>query len=364
MTALDEKTFWLFLTRIPRVGAVTMRKLLTAFGTPKAIWDAPFSAFSSRGLPGELWERIQITKKTFNPDEELVALEKHACDIVTINDPFYPALLSEIPDAPVLLFYKGVWDAADHFAIAVVGTRKISPYGQQITESIVGELVEQGIPIVSGLALGIDTAAHEVCLRKKSRTVAVLGGGLDRIYPASNTNLAKMILANNGLLVSEYPIGMEPATYHFPQRNRIISGLTRGTIVMEADEKSGALITANYALDYNREVFAVPSTIYAETSRGCHNLIKQNRAKLITSGNDVLDELNLETTRTHLRNQEMLPTSTEEDTLLAALPTTATHIDELIRTAGLPAALVTSLLMTLSLKGRVRDLGNNHFQKC
>jgi len=276
---------------------------------------------------------------------------------ISINDKNYPKLLKKISDPPKILYVRGkILPEEDCFAI--VGTRMCSFYGKQVALEIAGDLAEAGLTIVSGLAPGIDTFCHQATLERKKRTIAVLGTGLDEksIYPQSNLKLAEKIIESGGCLISEYSPGTSGSRFTFPKRNRIIAGLSLGVLVIEAKQKSGALITANLAKKQKRKVFAVPGPIHSSNSRGCHCLIKQG-AKLVESANDILKELNLlEITRPGLiATGETL----EENLILDALKEEGLYIDKIIEKTKLPTAKVASTLAILEIKGKVRNLGNN-----
>jgi len=280
---------------------------------------------------------------------------------ITLPDPNYPRLLKEISDPPQVLYLKGEIKKEDETAIAIVGTRNYTNYGKRIAEEITSDLAERGITIISGLAKGIDTFAHKAALEHKGRTIAVLGSAVDSksLYPACNRKLAEKI-ARNGAVVSEYPVGTKSERYFFPQRNRIISGLSLGILVVEAPEKSGALITASQALEQNREVFAVPGPIYSENSKGTNNLIKMG-AKLVTCANDILEELNLPL----IENKKKLfkPENKWEEILFNILTEEPVHIDEITKKSNLDAGLVSSTLITLELRGIVKQHGGGYYVK-
>lgn len=279
-------------------------------------------------------------------------------NIKTINleDKNYPQLLKEIQNSPKVLYYLGkIKSKEDCFAI--VGTRRYSHYGKQVALEIAGDLAEAGLTIVSGLAPGIDTFAHQAVIERGKRTIAVLGTGLDTksIYPKSNLKLAKKILELEGALVSEYPSGTHGSEFTFPQRNRIISGISLGVLVVEAKEKSGALITANFAFSQKRKVFAIPGSIYSRNSRGCHRLIKRG-VKLVENANDILEELNLPTKK---GGKELKGETLEENLILKTLKEEALYIDKVIEKTKLPASVVARNLAILEIKGKVRNLGAN-----
>ena len=280
---------------------------------------------------------------------------------IRLQDKNYPAILKEIHNPPQELYIKGEIIPQDKVAIAVVGTRKCTQHGKQVTLDIAGKLAKLGITIVSGLAKGIDSWAHQAALENNGRTIAVLGTGMDKesFYPLSNYELSEKI-AKNGAVISEYPIGTRGTQFTFPQRNRIVSGLSLGVIVVEAPEKSGALITATLAVEQNREVFAIPGSIYEKNSQGTNKLIKIG-AKLVTDVDDVLEELNLSHLIKSLKKKKYKSENKQEEIIISLLSAQPTHIDEVIKKSKLPSSAVNSTLMILELKNAIRNLGNNQF---
>lgn len=280
---------------------------------------------------------------------------------ITLQDKGYPAILKEISDPPKELYIKGEIIPQDKVAVAVVGTRKYSQYGKQAVLDIAGKLAKLGITIVSGLAKGIDTFAHQAALENNGRTIAVLGSGMDKksFSPLRNYELGEKI-AENGAVISEYPQGTPGAIFTYPQRNRIISGLSLGVVVIEAPQESGALITANLALEQNREVFAVPGDIYSKNSQGTNQLIKMG-AKLVNDIEDILEELNLSHLINAPRKEKVKPETKEEEIILSFLSLQPVHIDEIIKLSKLPVSVVNSTLTVLELRGAVRNLGRNNF---
>jgi len=278
--------------------------------------------------------------------------------IIRITDKSYPERLKKIPDPPKILYVRGKILPKEQ-CFAIVGTRKYSSYGKQITFEIASDLAETGLTIVSGLAPGIDTFAHQATLEKNGRTIAVLGTGVDdkSIYPKSNLNLAKKILENNGCLISEYPPGTPGSKFTFPQRNRIISGLSLGILVVEAKFGSGALITANWAKKQNRKIFAIPGSIYFSNSKGCHFLIK-NGAKLVENARDILKELNLPAGR-QVYCKELKGETEEENLILNILKEEILSIDKIIEKTKLSAPKVLSTISILEIKGKIKNLGKN-----
>lgn len=280
---------------------------------------------------------------------------------ITIKDNNYPEILKEIYDPPKSLFIKGSFKSEDKIAIGIVGTRNYTSYGKRVAENIAGDLAGAGITVISGLAKGIDTFAHKAALERDGRTIAVLGSAVDSksLYPSCNQRLAEKII-KNGAVISEYPSGTKSERWFFPQRNRIISGLSLGILVVEAPQKSGALITAACALEQNREVFAVPGPIYSENSIGTNKLIQMG-AKLTTSANDILEELNLPLLEE--KKNKSKPENKEEKILLDVLGKEPIHIDEITKTSNLNAGVVSSTLIMLELKGLVKNLGGGHYVK-
>jgi len=289
----NQKKYYNAFNLIEGFGPVSFKKLLTYFNSFEIAWQSQINEFIQVGLSTSLIEHIKKQRPKINPDWEMERLAKEKIDLITIQDKNYPKLLKEIYSPPALLYVKGTLKLEDKFALGIVGTRKLSAYGRQITPLITADLAQSGLTIVSGLAKGIDTLAHQAALQAKGRTIAVLGSGINKanIYPFVNQQLAEEI-SQNGAVISEFSIDTEPLPQHFPQRNRIISGLSLGTLVIEAPEKSGALITAKDALEQNRSVFAIPGPIYSPNSLGPNNLIKMG-AKLVSQANDILQELNL-----------------------------------------------------------------------
>ncbi len=282
-------------------------------------------------------------------------LEKYGVRTLTWHDDDFPSRLKEIYDCPPLLYVKGSLLPADEWCLAVVGSRRASIYGRQVTDEIVADLARSNITIVSGLAKGIDTMAHRSALDAGGRSIAVFASGLDTVYPHENTSLARS-LSQQGALISEYPLGTRPRPDNFPRRNRILSGLSPGVLVIEAGESSGALITAHLALEQNREVFAVPGSILSPASRGT-NLLIQEGAKLVRNYTDILVELNYTQVAQQMEMTELIPASDTESLLLNGLTGEPTHIDDICRASSLPIATVSSTLSMMELKGLVKQVG-------
>ena len=286
-------------------------------------------------------------------------MERHAIEFVWFDDEEFPVLLRELPDPPACLYRRGA-PLAQSAAVAVVGSRKATPYGRQSTMDIVAPLAQAGVEIVSGLAFGIDAIAHQTTLDVGGRTVAVLANGLDDVFPRSHRALAREIIAKGGTIVSEFPPGTPALRHHFPIRNRIIAGLSLGTLVVEAAEQSGSLITASLAIGYNRDVFAVPGPITSQVSAGPHGLIRMG-AKLVTCADDILSELSLEHLQVEREAKEIAADSEIESALLKQLSRAPVQLDELIRNCQFDAATVSGALLLMEMKGKVRNLGANHY---
>ena len=357
--SLDELAYWVAFSRIIGIGPVSFRLLLTYFSDDvAAAWKANSKELALAGLGQKVIDSFIKQRAGCNPQKELERLERLRISVITIKDRDYPTLLKDIPNSPPVLYVAGTLKKEeDQFALGVVGTRKASAYGRQVTEQFAKELAQGHVTVVSGLAHGIDTIAHTATLDAGGRTIAVLACGLDIIYPHENLNLAKRIVeSGQGALITEFPLGVKPDSRNFPARNRIISGLSLGVLVTEAPKQSGSLITANFALEHGRDVFAVPQNIYSGGAAGVNKLI-QDGAHLVTNVNDILFSLNLFMIPQQIEIQEVLPENAEEQTLLALLSHDSVHIDEIIRDAGLPTMTVTSTLMMMELKGMVRQVG-------
>jgi DNA processing protein len=360
--SLDELAYWIAFNRVSGIGPVSFKSLLNYFdGDLSAAWQAGSKELAQAGLAQKAIENLTKLRTTSTPQQELEKLERLRIRVITWKDKTYPPLLREIDDSPPVLYTYGKLTEVDQFALAVVGTRNSTTYGRQVTERIVGDLVKGQVTIVSGLALGIDTIAHTAALDGGGRTIAVLACGLDIIYPATNRGLARrMVESGHGVLVTEYPLGVQPEGGNFPARNRIISGLSLGVLVTEAPEPSGALITANFALKQGREVFAVPGSILSSRSMGVNKLI-QDGARPVMDVNDILEALNLFLVPQHVEMQAVLPDNDEERALLKLLSHEPCHVDELIRESELPTTTVTSTLMMMELKGMIRQVGGMQY---
>lgn len=352
------------LNKINGLGPQKMKILLDFFGDSQKIWEADFESLEKSGIGRNISEKITFERKKINPDEEWEKLSKENIRIIDFKNPFYPPLLKEIPSAPYILYVKSNLEISELFKspmIAIVGSRKMSSYGKQVAYSFSRELALAGISVVSGMALGIDAEAHLGALEAGGKTIAVLGSGLDdkNIGPKTNFNLSRKII-NSGALISDFPVGTESLPAFFPARNRLMAGLSLGTLVVEAAVSSGSLITANLALEFNREVFSVPGSIFSPSSEGTNELIKSG-AKLVTGVKDILDELHLEKRKEMEKAREIIPDSEEEKIILEKLGPEPVHIDNLVKLTKLKTATASSTLAMMEMKGMAKDIGGQNY---
>jgi DNA processing protein len=355
----SELKYWVSFSRIPNIGRVKISQLLEHFGSLEYAWKAPSSELKQAGLDSRSVSNIVNLAPKISPDDEIHKLKQYGIQTYIYTSPLYPQRLKEIHDFPPVLYVRGHMIDENEYCLAVVGTRRPTLYGRQVTEEIVSNLVQNNITIVSGLAKGIDSVAHRTALKGNGRTIAVFASGLDIVYPAENVNLAREIM-ENGALVSEYPLGIRPKADNFPRRNRIMSGISLGVLVVEAGEKSGALITTDQALTQDREVFAVPGSIFSLYSKGTNRLIQQG-AKLVRNHIDILEELNLAVIAQQLEMKELLPENETEGILLKQLHNEPVHIDDLCRKSGLLPSIVSSALTMMELKGTVKHVGSMNY---
>jgi len=347
--------YYIGFNRVQGIGPMRLRVLIDALGDVERAWHAPADALRRAGLDRRSLRNLLEARARLDLDREVERLTAAGVRAITWEDPDYPPLLREIPDPPPLLYVRGSLEPEDAWAVAVVGTRRASGYGREVTRRLVTALARSGITVVSGLARGVDGVAHRVALEAGGRTIAVLGCGVDQIYPPEHRELARRI-AERGALISEYPLGTPPEARNFPPRNRIISGLSLGVLITEAGRGSGALITADYAAEQGRDVFAVPGSILTAGSAGTNRLI-QDGAKLVLEAADILRELNLTMVAEQAEARQVFPETEMEAALLAHLSAEPVHVDELGRAIGLPIAEITSTLTLMELKGLVRQVG-------
>lgn len=360
MHGRESLAAWLRLTLAPGIGGETQRTLLSAFGLPENIFSAGTAALA-RVIPRMAAERLLGHDATVEIESALAWAQEPGNHILTLADAAYPRRLLETPDPPVLFYVKGRVELLNASALAVVGSRNATPQGESNAEAFAAALAEAGLTIVSGLALGIDSAAHRGGLRGRAGTIAVIGTGIDRVYPARNQELARKI-AEQGAIISEFPLGTPALKENFPRRNRIISGLALGCLVVEAAERSGSLITARLAGEQGRDVFAIPGSIHSPLSKGCHRLIKQG-AKLVDDARDILDELGFAAGAASKEAGRAPEPDAAMQALLDSLGFDPCGIDTLSDRSGLTAERLYAMLLQLELEGRVANLPGGRFQR-
>ena len=357
--AMDSTRYYLGFNLVNGIGPARLDRLVEYCGSLEAAWRATPGDMLASGLDARSMQALSAGQRTIDLDAELERVARTGIKLLTREDASYPAALAHIPAPPPLLYVRGQIAAVDAWSIAVVGTRSPTSYGKEVTQRLAGDLAGVGLTIVSGLAIGVDTLAHRSALEQGGRTIAVLACGADLVYPERNQALADEICAA-GAIVSEFPLGTKPTPQMFPVRNRLISGLALGTLVVEAAYGSGALITVEYALEQGREVFSVPGSIFSKMSQGTNALIR-NGAAIATQAQDILDALNLSTLAVQQEVQAAFPAEPAEAALLEFVSYEPQHVDELRRACGLPIAEVSALLAMMELKGLVRQAGALQF---
>lgn len=350
---MDSKCYYVLLSMIEGLGPRRLQHLLDRFGEPQTAWSAHEDELKEV-LPPAVLKTFLNKRKNLDPKTEIDKLSKAGIHLVSVNDPEYPDSLRQIYDPPRIIYVKGQLEVLSDLMIAVVGARKASRYGLTVAGEIAGELAENGLTIVSGMARGVDSAAHQGALKQKGKTVAVLGCGVDVVYPKENKKLMEEIIYN-GAIVSEFPPGTSPQPGNFPQRNRIISGLSKGVLIIEAAERSGSLITADFALEQGRDVFAVPGQVTEPANRGAHRLIKQG-AKLVENARDILDEYGFEPLAS--QNQKILETgmSPEEIKIFNLISNVSIDYDTLVEKSGFSSGEVLSILTLLEVNDLIIEV--------
>jgi DNA processing protein len=363
MTITDELKYKLLLNMIPEIGPVRANRLLRHFGTAKKIFESTIDEIATIEDIGKILAKkiLDITKQ-IDINKEIEKIKKLNINITTIDDDDYPAQLKNIPDPPIVLYYLGKFTKNDIFSVAIVGTRKPTSYGQLVTEKLTKELVQLNVTIISGLARGIDTIAHWTTIKSGGRTIAILGNGLNVYYPPENRKLETEII-KSGVLVSEFPLNYPPDKSNFPRRNRLIAGLSLGTVVIEGDLTSGAMITARFALDQGKDVFTVPGSIFSKYSRGPHLLLKQG-AKLVESAEDIVQEITtladwiLKSNQKKEKVEELPLLNNIEQEILSKLENEpdGLHIDKLYNLLKRNFSELSQTLISLELKGLIKSL--------
>jgi DNA processing protein len=357
----DKRALIALSTFVP-FGPVRIGLLVSYFGSPRKAWEASESSLLEIGLSKKLVAGFAVHRAGFDITDYFSRLRKQNIKIMTIGSSEYPVNLKEIETAPVVLYVKGNLKAFTINSVAIVGSRKMTSYGKEVTERFAGELASLGVAIVSGLARGVDTIAHQSTLAVGGKTLAVLGCGPDLVYPLENTGLAKRIIENDGAVISEYPLSYPALRVNFANRNRIISGLSKAVVVVEGQEKSGTLLTASHAANQGRQVFAVPGQITSPQSGAPHLLIKSG-AKPATSVNDILEELDLQLKVDKEQMEKAMPNSNEEEKLMQILENEPLHLDEIARISSLEVSDISARLAIMELKGLVKNTGRGVYRK-
>lgn len=356
---MDPKLYWVALSLVPGVGPAKFRRLVESLGSPEAVWKAPAAQLAAVGLDRRAIDSLVSSRSRVDLQRESDKLQRLGVSVLTQQDDAFPRLLHHIADPPPVLYVRGEMRPEDDTSVAIVGTRRPTVYGRQAAETFARGLSEHGVTVISGLARGIDTVAHQAALEGGGRTVAVLGSGLDIIYPAENRNLAAEI-SRRGAVISEFPLGTKPDGINFPRRNRIISGLSAACVVIEAGDSSGALITAEFALEQGRDVFAVPGNIFSPASRGPNRLITDG-ARPACRIEDILEELDIEMAVEQREVRGAVPEGESEKAVLRCLGHEPLHIDDIRRAVCLPMSVVSSTLTLLELKGLARQASGMNY---
>lgn len=347
------------LHSIDGLGPIRLKAILDYFKDPKLAWEADIGEIRKIGIPQNVAELLVQTRQKLDLETYADSIQKSGIKWLTIYDESYPRLLKEIYDPPIVLYYKGEIKPQDENAIGVVGTRKITGYGRAVTKQFVQDLVSAGLTIVSGLARGVDGMAHQTAIENRGRTLAVLGGGLNNIFPPENRDLARKISEGFGAVMSEFPPSYPSLPGNFPSRNRIIAGLSKAILVTEAASDSGSLITARLAVEGGKEVFAVPGPVTSSLSRGPIDLIKTG-AKAVFDAGEILDEMGLKK-ELRIKNQELREITEEEKRILECLENETLHIDEISRMLNLSAATISANLLKMEIFGLVQNLGSGNY---
>lgn len=355
---MTEKEASIAFSCFPQIGPARFKLFCQYFGSALNAWSAPIEEYKKIGLSIKILDAFAKFRKQFVLSKYLESLEKYKIRAITSSESEYPNRLRGIQDAPYLLYARGNYNLEQmcEISVAVVGTRKMTTYGRDMTEKFVVGLVDNSVAIVSGLALGIDSIAHKTAIDNNGTTVAVLGNGLDTIYPPRNRQLGEEILKRGGAIISEYPLGFPAMPQNFPFRNRIVSGVSLGVLVIEGSEKSGTLLTASSAANQGREVFAVPGSVNSPMSWVPHHLIR-NGAKLVESVDDILNELEVHTKSRKQKAKLALPQTEEEQKIWEILAREGLNIDGLVRISGLSIGMILATLTRMELKGMVKNVG-------
>ena len=356
---MSEIKYWVGFNIVRGIGPAKVQALQDHFRDLRMAWEATADELRAAGLDSRALQNLLTTRAKLDLDSEMARLEKAGVKVITSQSDDYPLHLRNIYHPPPVLYLRGSLARSDEWAVAVVGTRRVTAYGKEAARRIAGELASAGVTVVSGMARGVDSAAHKAALDAGGRTIAVLGCGVDLAYPTENRRLMKRII-EQGAVLSEYSLGTPPEARNFPPRNRVISGLSLGVVVVEAGKRSGALITADFAVEQGRDVFAVPGNMFNSASQGCNRLIQQG-AKLVLNVEDILEELNLNLMSQQLELQAIVPENETESLLLQLLSSEPLHVDEIVHRADLSISEASSTLAMMELKGMVRQVGGMNY---
>ncbi len=356
---MNNKVYWLGLNKVKGIGPVRFKALLDYFGDVQSAWEAPPEMLKASGLNDKVIQNMLHVRASVDLNALLEKLEAQNVQVITIEDDKYPRRLKDIAQPPPLLYMRGELTIQDEWAVAIVGTRKVTPYGEQVAEDVARFLANNKVTVVSGLARGVDSIAHAAALKAGGRTIGILGSGVDQIYPRENQGLATEIM-ENGAIISNYPMGTKPEAGNFPPRNRIIAGISIAVVIVEAGKKSGALITANYANEQGRDVYAVPGKIFSTQSMGPNQLIKDGAHPLLKP-EDLIDALDLVMVTEKQSARQVLPADATEAALYSVLGFEPLHIDDIGREAKMPIEKVSATLALMELKGMVRQVGGMHY---
>lgn len=357
---MNNTAYLLALHSIDGLGPIRLKAILDFFKDPKLAWEGDLLEFKKIGIPQNVVDLFAQTRNKIDPEAELERLGRLRIKFITVFDDNYPGLLKQIYDPPVVLYYKGEILPSDANAIGVVGTRKMTGYGKVVTESFVKDLVSAGLTIVSGLARGVDGCAHQKTIECGGRTIAVLGGGLNNIFPPEHTNLAEKIASGSGAVVTEFPPDYPSLPGNFPSRNRIIAGLSKAILVTEAAADSGSLITARLGLESGRDIFAVPGPVTSSLSRGPIDLIKEG-ARAVFDPKEVLDEMGINKVSNIKFQVSREELNEQEKKIIDCLENENKHIDEICRELGVSAAAVSGTLLKMEISGLVQNLGSGTY---
>jgi len=355
----EKLKYWVGFNKVPGIGPIRLKQMMNAFEDIEVAWHASREELKAAGLGVKTTEELIRIRSSIDLDAELSQVQSRGYKVVSWDCEDYPVRLKEIESPPPALYVWGEFHPSDRWAVAIVGTRRMSPYGETVTAELATALAVNGITVVSGMAKGVDGIAHRYALASGGRTIAVLGSGLDQLYPAENRGLAKEI-SKHGAVITDYALGTRPEGRNFPPRNRIISGLALVVVIIEAGESSGALITAHFAAEQGREVFAVPGNIHSRNSRGTNQLIRDGACPML-SVEDVLEALNFDVVKRQEVIDQFVPEDDVERLVYDRLSSEPVHVDELRAQCGLPVSKINASLAMLELKGRVRQVGGMQY---